>query len=646
MFIKQSTNTEPLVFLMIDSADHIAGKAGITPTVVLSKAGGAFASPAGGVGEVGYGWFMVSGHVNDTDTLGPLILHASHASADPTDMRFEIVAYDPRNTVNMGLTDFNMLSGNINSVNDTIATISGNINNKPNIDTIVASGTAAGWNSTSGGSSSVDLAGISGQLINISGDIQTINNNVNTISGNLQRTEVLVNTISGNLQRTEVTLITVSGNVNALPTGDLSTDINTIKNIIQNGTYGNNALLTAIQNIQNNTFIAATIPFILERPDSGSVQLTISIVFSDETGAAKDIDGGGNPSYTLVNDLGVDLSARLGVWTHPSTGKYTLTYTNNSSDTLEGLHWEITGTINGKLRRYPGYTQIVDTTAVDFTSTDRATLLLLQNNLIGISGAVKLIDDTVTTSASNINNLPTIQTIIGSGNVAGWNSVSTLVTVSGFTQPALTEILTSGNANGWNGLSQPIDLSGITSSLNTISGNINNVANIVIGVSGQISSNNSIISTVSGDITRINDILNTLSGNIQAGVSVSGLNQSVLSEIITSGTNAGWDKVATVVTVSGISPNVLNEILTSGNAQGWDGNKNIPEISGDPGSAPTLNQAVMLRYMEQRNKKTQEDPTMTNKLYYIHNDSDQVIASGVIYDDAISGVFVKGKLMF
>jgi hypothetical protein len=143
--------------------------------------------------------------------------------------------------------------------------------------------------------------------------------------------------------------------------------------VVNNGTYGNSALLSAVQNVQNNTFIATSIPYTLERPDAGSATVNVSIVFADETGAAKNLDSG-SPTITLVNDAGTDLSSRLGSITNPATGKYVVPYTNSAGDTIEGLHWDVTGTVNSKSRRMVAYTQIVDTTAVDFTSTDRTNL--------------------------------------------------------------------------------------------------------------------------------------------------------------------------------------------------------------------------------------------------------------------------------
>jgi hypothetical protein len=97
--LKQSSTAQPLMFLMVDSTDHITAKTGLSPTVTLSKAGGAFASPAGAVTEVGSGWYKVAGNATDTATLGPLVLHATGTGADPADVEFAVVAFDPQITM-------------------------------------------------------------------------------------------------------------------------------------------------------------------------------------------------------------------------------------------------------------------------------------------------------------------------------------------------------------------------------------------------------------------------------------------------------------------------------------------------------------------------------------------------------------------
>lgn len=90
--IDQNQTAAPLMFLMIDSADHLAGKTGLSPTVTISKNGAAFGAPAGAVTEISVGWYKVAGNATDANTLGPLALHATSAGADPTDSLYRVVA--------------------------------------------------------------------------------------------------------------------------------------------------------------------------------------------------------------------------------------------------------------------------------------------------------------------------------------------------------------------------------------------------------------------------------------------------------------------------------------------------------------------------------------------------------------------------
>lgn len=89
---------------MVDSTDHVTPKTGLTPTVTLSKAGGSFASPSGSVSEIGNGWYKVAGNATDTNTLGALILHATGTAADPTDIYYDVVSFNPQDSVRLGLT--------------------------------------------------------------------------------------------------------------------------------------------------------------------------------------------------------------------------------------------------------------------------------------------------------------------------------------------------------------------------------------------------------------------------------------------------------------------------------------------------------------------------------------------------------------
>jgi hypothetical protein len=90
-----NTANYPILFFMVDSADHLTGKVGLTPTVTLSKNGGAFAGAVGAVSEISNGWYSLEGNATDRNTLGTLAIHATAVGADAVDISFPIVDYDP-----------------------------------------------------------------------------------------------------------------------------------------------------------------------------------------------------------------------------------------------------------------------------------------------------------------------------------------------------------------------------------------------------------------------------------------------------------------------------------------------------------------------------------------------------------------------
>lgn len=117
----RNDTSKPLLFLMVDAVDHLTGKTGLTPTVTISKNGSSFAAPAGTVSEVGYGWYKLTPASNDVDTLGPLILHAEATGADPADVEYRVVAYNPDDASNLGLSFLNTKIGSLSGavVSDT-----------------------------------------------------------------------------------------------------------------------------------------------------------------------------------------------------------------------------------------------------------------------------------------------------------------------------------------------------------------------------------------------------------------------------------------------------------------------------------------------------------------------------------------------
>jgi hypothetical protein len=87
------------------STDGKTGATGITPTVTISKNGGAFASPAGAVTEIANGFYKVAPNATDSNTFGPIALHATAAGCDNADRQeWSVVAYDPQAATNLGLS--------------------------------------------------------------------------------------------------------------------------------------------------------------------------------------------------------------------------------------------------------------------------------------------------------------------------------------------------------------------------------------------------------------------------------------------------------------------------------------------------------------------------------------------------------------
>ena len=84
-----------IVFLMVDSNDHVTAKTGLTPTVTLSKNGTDYVAAAGAVSEIANGVYKLAANATDLNTLGVLALHASATGADPVDMLLEVVSHDP-----------------------------------------------------------------------------------------------------------------------------------------------------------------------------------------------------------------------------------------------------------------------------------------------------------------------------------------------------------------------------------------------------------------------------------------------------------------------------------------------------------------------------------------------------------------------
>lgn len=86
------TAANVMVF-MVDSANHITGKTGLTLTITASKNGAAFAAITPSVTERGNGWYNLAHTTAHTNTLGDFCLHITGTGADPSDIKMLVVTH-------------------------------------------------------------------------------------------------------------------------------------------------------------------------------------------------------------------------------------------------------------------------------------------------------------------------------------------------------------------------------------------------------------------------------------------------------------------------------------------------------------------------------------------------------------------------
>jgi hypothetical protein len=148
-----------------------------------------------------------------------------------------------------------------------------------------------------------------------------------------------------------------------------------------NGVSGQVASQSEVTSIQNNTRVVRSVPAVIERPDSGTTTYRIELFLYDDVGNMEAPDSA--PTLALVDQGGTDLSARLDSTTGSSvsTGRYRWIYTASDTDDLEQLNWTFSVVEGGATRLYGNQSLIVDTTAADFTSSDRSTLNTLATEM-------------------------------------------------------------------------------------------------------------------------------------------------------------------------------------------------------------------------------------------------------------------------
>jgi hypothetical protein len=144
--------------------------------------------------------------------------------------------------------------------------------------------------------------------------------------------------------------------------------------------------------IQNTTRSKAVVPGTIERPDSGSTAYKLSLYLYDEAGNMEAPDA--LPTVSAANQAGTDRSANLGSVTLLSTGAYEVTYSLAYDAAVEQLLFVWTYLEGGNTLKVPCTTQVVDTTAVDFTAADRTKLETVYDDWID-SGRLDLLIDAI-----------------------------------------------------------------------------------------------------------------------------------------------------------------------------------------------------------------------------------------------------------
>lgn len=84
------------------TSDHLTPAVGLSPVVTISKNGGAFTNPFGGVTvatEMSNGWYYFQNDTGDTNTPGPLIIRATAATMDPIEVVYTVVDTAAENAV-------------------------------------------------------------------------------------------------------------------------------------------------------------------------------------------------------------------------------------------------------------------------------------------------------------------------------------------------------------------------------------------------------------------------------------------------------------------------------------------------------------------------------------------------------------------
>jgi hypothetical protein len=156
--------------------------------------------------------------------------------------------------------------------------------------------------------------------------------------------------------------------------------------------------------IQNNTLAVRVVPPVMERPDSGSRPYRLELYLYDEAGHMEAPDSA--PEVHVINQAGTSRDANLESTTMTliSTGHYRALYTVAFDHDTEELVFTFTVVEGGSTRQYGNAALVADTTAVDFTASDRSDLQTMKADVAAVladTGTAGVVVDTYTAGAQS-----------------------------------------------------------------------------------------------------------------------------------------------------------------------------------------------------------------------------------------------------
>lgn len=377
ILLKQSTAATVKLGPFLDDTDGKTAETGLTISqadIRVSKVGGAFAQTnnAAGATHDENGWYNVPLDTTDTATLGRLDVSVSESGALPCWRDFMVV---PANVFDSLVAGSDVLQADLTQINGATAPVDNlaedyNGTGYTKVNSIIGVATALGANAITAPVIATDAITAAKIAADAIGSSELATTAVNAI-----RDAILddATRFSG------ADIATLIVRLTAARAGYLD----------KLNITGNVSSQAEVLAIQNNTRTTIAIPTVIERPDAGSTRVKVYLNNYDTAGNMEAPDSA--PTVAVENESGTDRSGNL---QHPTThtpqttmvlieaGRYWIEYDLATADPIENLNLTFTIIEGGVTRKIDRQVMVVDMTAVDFTTADRAKLDALHDTRI------------------------------------------------------------------------------------------------------------------------------------------------------------------------------------------------------------------------------------------------------------------------